>query len=438
MDSKEFIEIQRLPFAQRLDMVYRHVEDLCREGAVIGREGDAPLGTSMVYRDYGNPEPARKLIFGSNGYLGLATDPYVISKVQAAVALYGIGTGGSPAFSGYTAEHRKLEARLASLAGHEDAVLLPGGYLANLCWVNGLMTRSDILLYDKHSHASVINAIKMTGVRFFSFDPENLEAYADLVGKIRVKYGAETQIFSTIEGIRSVDGMIADIGKYLEICERHGIVTILDDAHGLGTVGRTGKGTLEHLGLMGRFDLRMSTCSKAMGAQGAFVSGSKKAIFYLRNYSKPYVFTTALSHPILAAISAGLDLLEADTRRVDALRANTRYMQDGLEAAGFRILRSPGGIIPVFLPDGQAAKFNRAIDSKGLFANVMAYPMVPPGMERIRLSIMANHTREELDQALDILTMTALEFGILKGEEAGGKEEAEAEPTCLADTGEWA
>lgn len=412
MDSQAYIEFLRRPFQERLDMQYAFYQQELEKGYMIGRTGVAPVDTVMQYKDLTGDDFRDMLIFGSNSYLNLSTHPYVVEAVIEAVRKYGVGTGGSPAFSGYTRQHRELELRLAALAGHEDALLLPSGYVANLCWVNGLLTRNDILLYDKYSHASVLNAIKMTGVQFFSYDPDDLAGLQALVGQIKARRGADVQLFATVEGVRSIDGSVIDLSKYFQICKQHGIFVILDDAHGLGVLGKTGKGTLEYLDLMGEADLRMSTCSKALGAQGAFVSGSAKSIFYLRSHAKPYVFTTALSQPTVAAINAALDILEREPAPLRALHQNREYMQDRLEQCGFHIYRGQAGIIPLFLPDGKAGPFNKALHRRGVFANVMEYPMVAPGMERLRLSLMADHTRQQIDSAADRICRVAEELGI--------------------------
>jgi glycine C-acetyltransferase len=408
------IELERQPFKQRLATQYAVYLKEIEQGYMSGRVGQGPVDRTMKYKDLNSDDFNEVLVFGSNSYLGLSNDPYVKGKVIEAVTKYGIGTGGSPAFSGYTKQHKDLERRLAKLAEHEDAVLLPGGYMANLCWVNGLMNRNDIIVYDKNSHASVINAIKMTNVPFYTFDPEKLDDFATLLKRIKARSRPGTQIFSTVEGVRSIDGTIIDLRRYLEICKENDVITVLDDAHGLGTVGKGGRGTLEHLDLLGQADLRMSTCSKAIGAQGAFVSGSKEHIFLLRNFSYPYVFTSGLAQPTIAAISAALDVLENEPERVARLRRNVRYMQDALEAAGLRIIRGEAGIIPVFFSeDGAVRKLNRMLYRQGLFANIMEYPMVPPGLERLRLSVMATHSTEEIDKAVSLIEETARELGCL-------------------------
>lgn len=412
MDSRALIELQRQPFKQRLSSQYAVYLKELEQGFMSGREGVGPVDRRMQYKDLHSDVYNDVLVFGSNSYLGLSNDPYVKRKVIEAVNSYGIGSGGSPAFSGYTQQHKALEQRLAKLADHDDAVLLPGGYMANLCWVNGLMNRNDIIVYDKNSHASVINAIKMAGVPFYTFDPERLDEFEKLLENIQRRSGKGVQIFSTVEGVRSIDGTIIDVRRWVEVCRRHDVITVLDDAHGLGTVGKTGRGTMEHLDLIGQVDMRMSTCSKAIGAQGAFVSGSKEMIFLLRNFSYPYLFTSGLAQPTIAAISAALDILENEPERVAKLHANVRYMQDQCEDAGLKIIRGASGIIPVFFrEDDMVRRINRILYQRGLFANIMEYPMVPPGLARLRLSVMATHTHDEIDTAVDMICEAAREIG---------------------------
>ncbi|TJZ70736.1 aminotransferase class I/II-fold pyridoxal phosphate-dependent enzyme [Chitiniphilus eburneus] len=412
MDANSFIEFLNKPFRERLATHYAFYQAELEKGFMTGRMGDAPVDRRMAYKDLFSDTFREVLVFGSNSYLNLGNHPYVLDRVCDAVRQYGTGTGGSPAFSGYTRQHRDLEQRLAALAGHEDALLLPSGYMANLCWVNGLMTRQDILLYDKHSHASVINAIKMTGVQFFPYDPDNLPALEKLIAELRARPGSP-QLFATVEGVRSTDGSVIQLRTLLDLCKCNDIFVILDDAHGLGVLGERGWGTLEHLDLLGQVDMRMSTCSKALGAQGAWVSGSREAIFYLRSYAKPYVFTTALAQTTVATISAALDVMEREPERRRAVHANRRYLTQQLRTAGFTVGDSDTGIVPVYLPDGVAGRFNRALYEQGLFVNVMEYPMVAPGAERLRFSLMAQHTRDDIDRAVAIVTETARAFGLV-------------------------
>ena len=413
MDSRAMIEFERQPFRQRVEQHHLSYLAAKRRGSLTGREGLGPVGNVMSYRRLGSDEFADVLVFGSNSYLGLSDHPEVKARVIDAVRRYGTGTGGSPAFSGYTRQHRELEERLAALGGHDDALLLPGGYMANLCWVNGLMGRQDILVFDKNSHASVVNAVKMAGVRFYTFDPDRLDELDQLLVHVREKAAANAQIFTTIEGVRSTDGAIADLPRFVAISERHDAVMVLDDAHGLGTVGRRGFGTIEHHDLYGRIHVRMSTCSKALGAQGAFVSGAADLISLLRSRAFPYLFTSGLAQPTIAAIAAALDVLEREPERVARLHANVGLAQELLEADGFRIRRGASGIVPVFLDgrDGLAGEMNRWLFERGLFVNVMEFPMVPPGLERLRLSLMSTHEPDQIRTAVGMIAAARAALG---------------------------
>lgn len=411
MDANAFIEFLNLPFAERLRRQYAFQQAEQAKGVMMGRKGLAPVTPHQSYQNLGDDSFREVLVFGSNSYLNLNHHPHVVERVINAARKFGIGTGGSPAFSGYTQQHHELEQRLAKLAGHEDALLLPSGYMANLCWVNGLMTRKDVLLYDKHSHASVINAIKMTGVQFFPYDPDKLENFERLLDEIRQRQ-PDTQVFATVEGVRSNDGAVIELARLLQICRDRGVYVILDDAHGIGVLGANGSGTLEHLGLMGQADMRMSTCSKALGAQGAWVSGSREAIAYLRAYAKPYVFTSAMAQTTVAAIDAALDVLVNEPERRRKLHDNRRYLATRLAQCGFHTGASDSGIVPVYLPDGMAGRFNQLVYQQGLFLNVMEYPMVAPGSERLRFSLMSEHSRQDIDQAVAIMKNTAAKIGL--------------------------
>jgi glycine C-acetyltransferase len=411
MDANAFVEFLNLPFRQRLQRQYDFHRAEQDRGYMAGRTGMAPVGPRQGYKDLHGERYRQVLVFGSNSYLNLHQHPAVVQRVIEATQRHGVGTGGSPAFSGYTRQHRELELRLAALAGHEDALLMPSGYMANLCWVNGLMTRKDVLLYDRHSHASVINAIKMTGVQFFPYDPDRLDIFEGLLAEVRrTRPGA--QVFVTVEGVRSSDGCVIALEQLLVLCRARDAFVILDDAHGVGVLGEQGAGTLEHLGLMGQVDMRMTTCSKALGAQGAWVSGSREAVFYLRSYAKPYVFTTALAQPTLAAIDAALDVLQAEPERRQRLHSNRERLATGLRAQGFEVGESFSGIVPVYLRDGLSGRFNQRLYEQGLFANLMEYPMVAPGSERLRFSLMSDHCSDDIDQALAIMSSTAAQLAL--------------------------
>lgn len=405
MEMDALIAHKRMGFWKRMDHYESFLNEERKKGNLMGRIGKPPVGPVQEYLDPNTGTFRKVLMFGSNSYLGLSNEPLIKEKVKSAIDLYGLGEGGSPAFSGYMIQQQELEDKLARLSGHEAGLLVAGGYMANLVWISGLMGKEDVIVYDKNSHASTIDAIKMTGIRHaYYFNTDKPETLSAALRAALARY-RDSQIFVTVEGVRSIDGTVADIPNLLGICRQYGdrVVFMLDDAHGLGVLGARGFGTLEHFDLFGKVDLRMSTCSKALGIQGAFLTGSRTMISYMRTMASPYNFTTSLSQPVLAAISCGLDFFTEHPERIQRLHDNRIYVHKGLLELGFEARETLSGIVPIFIRGASAEAINKELFVEGLFANVFAYPTVPPGQERVRLSMMATHEREHLDGALRIL-----------------------------------
>lgn len=416
MDMEALIAHKRKPFRARLDEFRGFLDAEIQKGSMLGRIGRPPVGPVQQYEDPGTGKTVEVLVFGSNSYLGLSNEPELKEHVKRVIDDWGLGEGGSPAFSGYMVQQRELEAKLAQLSGHEDAIVVAGGYVANLVWITGLMGKNDVIVYDKNSHASTLDAIHMAGLSHaFYFNTDSPESYRRALDAASKKY-PDSQIFVTVEGVRSIDGQVADLPTLVAITREYGdrVTFVLDDAHGLGILGPRGRGTLEHFDMLGQVDIRMSTCSKALGIQGAFLTGPASMISYIRTMASPYAFTTAMSQPVLATISGALDFLDQHPERIQQLHQNKAYMQDRLERLGFTIYRCPSGIIPIFIKGAPCDLINKELFYEGLFANVFSYPAVSPGMERIRLSMMATHTQEHLDRAIDIIERVGRRHGIIQ------------------------
>jgi glycine C-acetyltransferase len=414
----EVVSLKRQPFNKRIEMMTAFLDEQRKSGGMLGmmgKMGFPPVGPKQVYQNPMNGEDVEVLMFGSNSYLGLSDEPEIKEKVKKTIDKFGLGNGGSPAFSGYTFQQKNLEARLSGLSGHNDAMLVAGGYIANLTWINGLIEKDDILIYDKNSHASTLDAIKLAEIKHaYLFNPSKLETLKAAVSTAVKKY-PDSKIFITVEGVHSIDGSITDLRALLDVIaeDRERIFLMLDDAHGLGTLGKKGHGTLEHFDLKGKVDLRMSTCSKAMGIQGAFLTGDSNVLNYIRTVSNPYTFTTSMSQPVIAAIDAALDFMEEHPERIEQLHINKRYLQDALEGMGFNIFRSESAIIPIFVKGAPCEEINRELFIRGIFANVFFYPLISPGQERIRLSVMATHTREHMDSLLTTLKDIGKQYNII-------------------------
>jgi 8-amino-7-oxononanoate synthase len=357
-------------------------------------------------------------MFGSNNYLGLTTHPHLIEAVKRAVDEFGVGMGGPPLLNGMSSLHRKLEARIAQFKGSEDALLFASGFQAQLGWVNGLLRDDDVLICDELVHASLYDAIKLvsvgTRVRAFTFKHNNCEDLEKRLVKCQQLETANRLIYVAVEGVYSMDGDLAPLPAIRELCDRYGAILVVDDAHGTGVMGKKGTGTDEHFGLKGRIDVTMGTFSKALGVTGGFITASREVIEYLRFFARSYMFSASLSTPVVAAILAGFDIIEQEPERISQLRANSNYLLQQLQASGFQA-SSDSAIIPVRIPAEIAIRtLAWRFHQEGIFVNSVEYPAVPLNAQRLRISVMATHTREDLDTFIHVCKNLDREFSIVR------------------------
>ena len=354
---------------------------------------------TVIDRETGSPK--QMLMFGSNSYLGIANHPYVKERVQQAIREYGVGIGGPPLLNGYTKLHRELEERLAALKGAEDAMIFPAGYSANVGLVTGLVNETDTVLYDIYSHASFCDGMKMSGVNSAHFPHNNM---AKLKGLLEVyRQRTDQDIFVGVEGVYSMDGDLAPLDVLVPLCKSHNAILIVDDAHGTGVMGPHGRGTAEQFGLEGQIDITMGTFSKTFSATGGFIAAAKPIISYLRFFARSYMFSASLPPTVIATVLAGLDVMEQEPERFRQLWDNVAYANDGLRKLGF-VLKSESPIFPLIVPVGMdlreaAHRFHDA----GIFVNSIEYPAVPISQQRFRVSLMATHTRQDLDRLLEVV-----------------------------------
>ncbi len=337
------------------------------------------------------------LMFGSNNYLGLAHHPHVREKVEEVIRQYGTGLGGPPLLNGYTPLHRSLEERLAALKGAEDALLFSSGYGANVGAVTGLVNRKDVVLYDAYSHASFCDGLKMAGVPSFRFPHNDAEKLSSLLAQHAP--GAH-DVFVGVEGVYSMDGDLAPLDAIVSLCKAHGAVLLLDDAHGTGVMGRTGRGTAEHFGVEGGIDITVGTFSKTLAVTGGFIAASRPVIDYLRYFARSYMFSASLPPMVIAAVHAGLDVMEGEPVLLENLRGNIRYAVQGFRSLGFDV---PGDspIIALRVPVGMNIRHaGQEFHRRGIFVNSIEYPAVPVSQQRFRISLTAVHTRADIDTLL--------------------------------------
>ncbi len=343
--------------------------------------------------------PRKMLMFGSNNYLGLANHPHVCKAVKDAADGYGVGVGGPPLLNGYTRLHRQLEERLAAFKHAEDALVFSSGYGANVGLVTALANGGDCVLYDESSHASFCDGLKMRGGKAYRFLHNDVAQLAALLNRHVPRVHHDT--FVGVEGVYSMDGDLAPLDEIVPLCRNHGAILIVDDAHGTGVVGETGRGTAEHFGVDGLVDVTMGTFSKAFGVTGGFVSASKPLINYLRFFARSYMFSASLPPVVVAAVLAGLDVIERDLSLVRRLRQNVQYAAVRLRKLGFPVYPE-AAIIPLAVPRGMdIRKASYRFHQGGIFVNSIEYPAVPLDQQRFRVSIMATHTTEDIDRLVE-------------------------------------
>jgi glycine C-acetyltransferase len=378
-------------FAGFMEHLHSNGENLCL------RMVTSPSGREVDVLDPVTGHTTRMLMFGSNNYLGLADHPVVKSRIEDAVRAYGAGVAGPPLLNGYTSLHRLLEERLAALKGSESALLFSSGYVANVGLVSGLLQPGDVMLYDSYSHASFCDGLTMSGARSFRFSHNDLGSLTRLLER---NTAPAHDTYVGVEGVYSMDGDLAPLDRIAALCERHGAILILDDAHGTGVMGPTGRGTAEHFGVEGRVPITMGTFSKTFSVTGAFVAASNAVVNFLRYFARSYMFSASLPPAVVGAVLGGLDVLERESERLSLLRDNVALLAEGLRRLGIAA-RPEAAIVPIIVPGwmnirAAAKEFHR----RGLFVNSVEYPAVPVSQQRFRISLMATHTREDISRLL--------------------------------------
>jgi glycine C-acetyltransferase len=372
-----------------------------REGAVDGlhfREVLTAAEREVVVRDH-RGEARPMLMFGSNNYLGLATHPRVIAAVQEAVGEFGVGAGGPPILNGHGPLHRELEDRLAEHEGQEAALVFSSGYSANVGMMSALPGPRDLVLYDDEIHASMLDGLKMGRIEARPF-PHNDHRALDAL--LETHGAAYQDVFVAVEGVYSMSGTVARLDRIGQVTRRHGATLIVDEAHGTGVTGPNGAGTVAMFDAADAVDIVMGTFSKTFGVSGGFVAAGGDVVDYLRYFARSYVFSTAPSTAICAAVLAGLDVLADEPKIHGRLMENTGYLAQALQERGFADASGVTAVFSLPVPAGtdvRAAAHD--FHQRGLFLNHIEAPAVPTSQQRFRVSLTSDHTREDLDELLE-------------------------------------
>lgn len=352
------------------------------------------------------------LNFCSNNYLGLANDPRMRKAAQDAVDQYGVGPAAVRSIAGTMELHLELERRLAKFKHVEAAITFQSGFTANLATIPALVGKDDVIFSDELNHASIIDGARLSGariVRFAHANPANLE------NVIHENKGTYKRALAITDGVFSMDGDIAPLDKIYEVSSAHNVMLMVDDAHGEGVMGTGGRGIVDHFNLHGKVDVEIGTLSKAFGVVGGVVAGSSVVVEWLRQRGRPFLFSSAVTPADVAATICAIDILEESTALVDRLWENARYFKAEMKNLGFDTGKSVTPITPIMLGEAPVAQqFSRELFENGLFAMAIGFPTVPKGKARIRVMISAAHSKEDLDQGLEIFAKVGRQLGVIR------------------------
>ncbi|KFI01630.1 2-amino-3-ketobutyrate CoA ligase [Bacillus sp. BSC154] len=346
----------------------------------------------------------------SNNYLGFTSHPRLIKAAQEAVQLFGAGTGSVRTIAGTFTMHQELEKKLAAFKKTEAALVFQSGFTTNQGVLSSILSKEDIVISDELNHASIIDGIRLTKADKKVYQHVDM---SDLERVLRKSMNYRMRLIVT-DGVFSMDGNIALLPDIVELAEKYDAFVMVDDAHASGVLGENGRGTVNHFGLDGRVHIQVGTLSKAIGVLGGYAAGSKVLIDYLRHKGRPFLFSTSHPPAVTAACMEAIDVLLEEPEHMERLWENTAYFKSMLVKMGLTLTQSETPILPILIGDeGVAKQFSDQLLSHGVFAQSIVFPTVAKGKARIRTIITAEHTKEELDEALDVIEKTAKELQLL-------------------------
>ena len=348
-------------------------------------------------------------MFASYSYLGLVGHPRINQAAKDAVDRYGTGTHGVRSLAGSLILHRELEETIAAFKNAETAVTYSSGYATNLTVISTMVGRNDYVISDKLNHASIVDGCLMSGAKFLRFRHNDMQALEE-----RLIQAAEGAKLVVADSVFSMDGDIIDFPKMVELCQKYKAWLMIDEAHSLGVLGKTGRGIEEHFGMEGTIDLKMGTLSKTIPSVGWYVAGKKDLIEFLRHASRAYIFSAALPPAQAGAAKAAFEVILAEPWRVEKLNANSTQFINGLKERGFDTLYTQTAIVPVVCGSDEVAfAMTSEAQHKDLFVLPVVSPAVPPGLARLRATVTAAHEHDEIEHAMDVIEEAGNKIGLI-------------------------
>ncbi len=353
------------------------------------------------------------LMFGSNSYLGLTNHPFIKEAAKKAIDKYGTGCAGSRFLNGTLDIHLELEEKLARLVGKDEALCFSTGFQVNLGVVSVLTGRNDFVLLDELDHASLIEGSRLSFSKVLKFahnDMYSLEKKLTCCEPDSIK-------LIVVDGIFSMEGDIAKLPEIVELAEKYNATIMVDDAHSLGVLGKNGSGTASHFGVTDKVDLIMGTFSKSLASLGGFIAADKEVINYIKHNSRSLIFSASMTPSSVATVLAAIEIMESEPERIEHLWEITEYAKNGFKSAGFNTGKTESPIIPLFIGDDvKALQLTMLLLEDGIFVNPVVSPAVPREDSLIRYSLMATHTKEQVDISIEKITRAAKMLGVLDSE----------------------
>lgn len=393
----------------------KQLDTLDKEGLFINiREIQSPIGSITKING------CEVINLCSNNYLGFANDHEIKEAAKSAIDKFGVGPAAVRTIAGTTSLHVLLEKKLAKFKKAEDVITYQSGFCANLAVIPAVVGEGDYIFSDELNHASIIDGCRLSKaevVRFKHLDVKDLETkIVEVKNNLKNDPSADTErkFLIVTDGVFSMDGDIAPLPQLVEIADKYGVLLMVDDAHGEGVIGKGGRGIVDHFNLHGRVDIEIGTMSKAFGVVGGVAAGKTEIIAWLRQRSRPFLFSSAMTIPDVAACIKAVEILERSEGRVKKLWDNAEYLRKGFQKLGFDTGKSKTPIIPVMLGDEKLAKlFSKSLFDKGVFAVAITYPTVAKGKARIRVMNSAAHDKKHLDLALKAFEKAGKELKII-------------------------
>lgn len=372
----------------------------------VSMDGSGPI---MRVQDKYTGNIKEMVYLASNDYLNLTKHPRTIAAGKAALEKYGSGAGSVPLLGGTLDLHIELEKKVAKFKGCESAIIYTSGFGSNCGTLLSMLQENDIAILDMLVHASILDGCKNTNTKFFRHN--DMGSLEHALSKVKDKYRTKLVI---VDGVYSMDGDIAHLDKIVELAKAYGAYVMVDEAHASGVIGETGRGTPQHFNIEGKVDIVAGTFSKALGSVGGFIAAKEELIELLHFYSRPYMFSTAMTPQSAGSLIASMEVIEDEPQLREKLWSNINYFKERLLNLGFNLGEAQTAIFPIIVGDDLKVKeVCRRLHDMDIYVNPVVYPAVPKKLSRIRMSIMATHTREHLDKALNALEVVGKEYNII-------------------------